>query len=516
MSAPSTPLAGADVATVTPGDPAKDHPVRLVHSTSEILDLFVDILDADSTIRDKLKEGIGHLLIEHWCVTKWSDLKLFSSEDVKAALVSGHGMPEELLAPVIIKKVSCVVDYAKHGNLTADLTLDDIIGHLHQWDRKHQSASGSVSVSSPTRKGSSGSDSKYDKKNLPKLEKFSGLAEDYFAWEDATVTTLGIYGFDIFLRDDAEVAKYPGFGQSVFCLIRAAVHGGQAQSIAQAMVDDEMFDPVKLWKGLGAYYDTAVNRANVVLFDVRKLLSLRLDPDVSGSSFVSDFRDCLQRLRKHKAKLADDTDTLRAFLLVAIQDDSFETIRDSIVQKPKSTINDILTEIREREATLNLKDHHASTTKHGDGSTGSRHSRRSVKFASGTSSGITRHGESNAKKWSIPKFPDTWRSIFGSSFFKLMIEWHSAAHQGKTQAQLNDDFKTYVDTYQQKSVVSGKQSLSKKSRRAKKTKSGSAGSSEGADSGNDEGSSGPDQEVSVTRKRIRLQKSRRVLTERSA
>jgi hypothetical protein len=424
-------------------------------------------------------------------------------------------MPEELLAPVIIKKVSCIVDYAKHGNLTAELTLDDIIGHLNHWDRKLQSVSGSSPVSSPTRKGSSGSDSKYDKKNLPKLEKFSGLAEDYFAWKDATVTTLGIYGFDIFLRNDAEVAKYPGFGQSVFYLIRAAVHGGQAQSIAQAMVDDEMFDPVKLWIGLGAYYDTAVNRANVVLFDVRKILNLRLDPDVSGSSFVSDFRDCLQRLRKHKAKLADDTDTLRAFLLVAIQDDAFETIRDSIVQKPKSTIDDILTEIREREATLNLKDHHASNT-NGDGATGSRHSRRSVKFASGTSSGTTRTGESNAKKWSIPKFPDTWRSIFGSSFFKLMIEWRSAAHQGKTQAQLNDDFKTYVDTYQQKSAVSGKKSSSKKSRRTKKAKSGSAGSSAGADSVHDEGSSGPDEEVSVTRKRIRLQKSRRVLIERSA
>jgi hypothetical protein len=79
MSAPSTPLAGTDVATITHGDTAKDHPVRLVHSSSEILDLFVDILDADTTIRDKLKEGIGHLLIEHWCVTKWSDLKLFSS-----------------------------------------------------------------------------------------------------------------------------------------------------------------------------------------------------------------------------------------------------------------------------------------------------------------------------------------------------------------------------------------------------------------------------------------------------
>jgi hypothetical protein len=57
----------------------------------------------------------------------------------------------------------------------------------------------------------------YDKKNLPTLlEKFSGLAEDYFAWRNGNVTSLGIYGFDIFLRDSAEVTRHPGFGQSIF------------------------------------------------------------------------------------------------------------------------------------------------------------------------------------------------------------------------------------------------------------------------------------------------------------
>ena len=98
------------------------------------------------------------------------------------------------------------------------------------------------------------------------------------------------------------------------------------------MVDDDNIDPVALWAGLEAYYDTAVDHANVVLFDVRRLLSICLDPDVSDSSFVSDFRNCLQRLRKNKAKLAEDNDTLRALLLVAIQDDAFKTVRrDAIV-----------------------------------------------------------------------------------------------------------------------------------------------------------------------------------------
>ena len=61
------------------------------------------------------------------------------------------------------------------------------------------------------------------------------------------------------------------------------------------MLNDDNTDPVALWEGLEAYNNTAMTRANAVLFDVCRILSIRLDPDVSGSSFVSDFCDCLQR-----------------------------------------------------------------------------------------------------------------------------------------------------------------------------------------------------------------------------
>ena len=242
------------------------------------------------------------------------------------------------------------------------------------------------------------------------------MDEDYFAWKDATINSMGIYGFDIFLKNGAEVKKYPQVGQGVFNLLRAAVHGRQAQSIAQAMVDEDKFDPVSLWSALESYYDTAVNRANVVLFDVRRLLSIRLDPDVSGSSFVSDFRDCLQRLRKHKARLADDTDTLRALLLVAIQDDSFETVRDSIVQNPTKGVPAILTEIRERETSLSIKDQVSNLG--GDGTTGSRHFRRAnVKFTPGTS--YNNKGDAGAKKCgqslSFRITGRTWRALHFSS-----------------------------------------------------------------------------------------------------
>ena len=62
------------------------------------------------------------------------------------------------------------------------------------------------------------------------------------------------------------------------------------------------------------------NHANVVLFEVKRLLSLRLDADVMPTKFIVDFNECLLWLKKNKDGLVTDTDTLRALLLVAIQD----------------------------------------------------------------------------------------------------------------------------------------------------------------------------------------------------
>ena len=131
---------------------------------------------------------------------------------------------------------------------------------------------------------------------------------------------------------------------------------GQAQSMAQGMLDKKRLDPTTLWSALESYYDTALNCANVVLFDIRRLINIRLDPDITAAKFISEYRECLQRLRKNNARLADDNDTLRALHLVAIQDDDFEMVRDSIVHKPDSTVNHILTELCERKTSLMMKD----------------------------------------------------------------------------------------------------------------------------------------------------------------
>jgi hypothetical protein len=150
----------------------------------------------------------------------------------------------------------------------------------------------------------------FDKKAVPTLDKFSGHDEDYFTWRESTINMLGTAGFGRFLDEDTMISRHPEVAESVFYSLRGAVHGGQAQSIAQGMLDDKRLDPAALWSDLEDYYNTALNRANVVLFDIRKLLNLRLDPDTTATKFISDFRDCLQRLRKNNAHLTEDNNML--------------------------------------------------------------------------------------------------------------------------------------------------------------------------------------------------------------
>jgi hypothetical protein len=77
---------------------------------------------------------------------------------------------------------------------------------------------------------------------------------------------------------------------------------------------------------------------------------------VTPTSFIANFKECLLHLQKHNAKLAEDTDTLRALLLVAIHDDWFEMICDNIVDKPAISIDEILKDIRECDTSMQMKD----------------------------------------------------------------------------------------------------------------------------------------------------------------
>ncbi len=127
---------------------------------------------------------------------------------------------------------------------------------------------------------------------------------------------LGTTGLAEYLSDPLLVVDNPEVATAFAFCLKNALHGGHC---ATALSDKTNLNPCTLWATLIQYSDTALNRANVVLYEIQHLISLQLDADVLPSKFISDFNDSLLCLSKNKAKLAADNDTLRALLLVVIQ-----------------------------------------------------------------------------------------------------------------------------------------------------------------------------------------------------
>jgi hypothetical protein len=479
-------------------------PVRLFRFDSDILHMVVELLGPDDDSRQPLLDGIDRLF-NGIGVLKWDDLRVFSSEDIASAITSTAGLPGALSTPRTIKTLGYIVDYSEIGTLTVDLSIGDIISAVKALRRGHST---SASVGSPIRKGVQ----ILEKKTVPNLAKFSGLDEDFFSWKTTTMNTLGVAGHAQFLSDDTMTAKHPDVAESLFYAFRAAVDGGQAQYMAQGLLDSDTLDPTVLWKTLMSYYDTAINRANVSLYDTRRLLDLTLHPETTASKFVTEFRGCLQRLRKNNKKIADDKDFIRALILGAIKDDDYDIVRDIIIRTPEMPIETMLNELRTRENALRTKEE--TSTMGGDGVGATRYSRRTTQPSGSPYSKTSSTGaNSTPKKWSIPKFPDSWKSAIGAALFKMIIDWRTAAHKGNTQQQLNDNFSTVVETYTPSAPGAGKKNNNKKSktRRASKSpdpaKNADSSVADGETIGSDSADADPD------RKRIRLQKSRRVVTE---
>ena len=169
----------------------------------------------------------------------------------------------------------------------------------------------------------------------------------YYSWCNSAVNDLGKAGLIHFLNDTIIITKSPKLATSVFYMLRAALQNGTVANFTTVLYDDNNYNPLELWTNTEQWYDTLVNRANVVLFEIKRLLSLRLDADVVSTKFISYFNECLLWLKKNKAGLASDTDTLWSLLLVVMQDDQFDLVQDSIVKEPNWGIEEILKELLE-------------------------------------------------------------------------------------------------------------------------------------------------------------------------
>ena len=145
-------------------------------------------------------------------------------------------------------------------------------------------------------------------------------------------------------------------------------------------------------------------------------------------------------MRKVKAKIANDNETLRALLLLAIQDPNFDTVRDEILKSPNKSIEDLLTDLRERDSSLAIRDSYHNEIS-GDGLS---YSRRSVAFEKGSK--YSKNANTDGKKeWKIPFFPHGWKEAIGQKIFNHMISWRMESNKGHTQQELNNEFDLKVE-----------------------------------------------------------------------
>ena len=81
-----------------------------------------------------------------------------------------------------------------------------------------------------------------------------------------------------------------------------------------------------------------------------------LDVETTPWKFFSEMREYLQCLKHNTAKLRKEQETLCVFLLVAIQDDGFDAIQWIIIEKPEIGIDDLLSDARTENTSLQMKE----------------------------------------------------------------------------------------------------------------------------------------------------------------
>lgn len=258
---------------------------------------------------------------------------------------------------------------------------------------------------------------------VPKLADFSGDDEDWYSWSVEVYNTLGRAGLKDYLTSESESSDK--IASQIFYAIRQAIQSGTAGYKSSELFRDDDPNPYKLWSWLIDHFDTPLNQSNTTVLEIKKLLNLRLGPDTQPNRFISDFKECLLRLQENQAKVADDVDTLRAFLLVAIQNDEFDDVRKDILKKQEESIDPYLQALREQEALLQAK---------ADRSLVSDSVSRRAGYQKPSST------ESSSSKWNMPRIPDSWCDMLGKKVFNLLVKWRSQAMSGASQKDLDRTF----------------------------------------------------------------------------
>ena len=439
------------------------------------------------TVLDSLK----NMFLE-FGVESWEDLALFSLIDVIEYYINNKCTDITLRDK---RSMGYLLKYVKMTPLqpSASLAMAEIIKIVDDVGSVFSSQTPNT-ITVPSQQPA--------RKTVPELDTFKGTDEDSFGWMEDTLTKLGTAGLARYLTDSALVAKNPDLAESVFYALRRATMNGLAKHVSEDLMNLKIYNPIDLWSNIEKYYDVNVNKANVILYEIKRLLALELNTSMTATKFISDYKDCLTRLRKVKAKIANDNETLRALLLLAIQDPNFDTVRDEILKSPNKSIEDLLTDLRERDSSLAIRD----STHNEISGDGLSYSRRSVAFDKGSKYSKNTNTD-DKKEWKIPFFPHGWRDAMGQKIFSHIISWRIEACKGRTQQQLNTKFDLKVEQVNDHRRISNNNHQRGTKRTFRKTTV--------QENSGDEKDEKDEDDRPQKRSRIRLAKSGDILTEKN-
>ena len=353
-------------------------------------------------------------------------------------------------------------------------------------------------------------DSDSTKTKVPKLPIATGEDSDWFGWFDSVKNALGQYGLSQFVESAEATESQPSVASQVFYGLKRALATSKVSYFADRMEEQNIKCPYTLISSLRKHFDTSLTKSNILLTELQVLLQLRLDADTDPNSFIKEYKDSLLRLGKSDSPSASDKDLHRALLLIAIQDESYDTVRDEILKYPDKDVHDYLDEIRKRFLSLGLKDGKQSIR--GDGvvtrRTGVPHGRSSGKSSPAHSGGSNQHRKSSGKPFgntsSFARFPPQWRNIFGSQIMDVLYHWRNLAVQNKDQDTINRECRLEVESppssrSRSRSNTKSRRTASGSSKRKRDDSDADSVASGGSDDGAAESSSSPKMAVTLTR-----------------
>lgn len=448
---------------------------------------------------------LDDLLSNKLGAVRFSDLRILRGESVINMIDPvSHS---KYASPVRSLRLQVLIDYARMVSPTIDhkLTFEEVEDALDGEKRK-----ANLKAQPTTATTGNVMDADFDtslkKVEVPKLPTFQGDAGEWHRWSNLVHISLGTAGLSEAVTDTGFAVDNPMMAKRVFYALRAATEQGHAASLAKEMDYEKMYDPYVLWQKLSAEYDTEANKMNIALYLVRHLYEMKLDCSTTPSKFRSEFNDLWLQLKQANPNLAVEADFIRPVMLMAIQDDDYNIVREKIIAEPNKTVAEFLSDIRDRESILRSLNGEVIKPIDGSKPEGIRsrrvtHSnpRRDKKMGSSSNRqhnpNRSSQGESSGP-WNIPLFPHTWKSMVGKGVFTLMCTWRSTANGN------NIDTSTLNKSFQVAAQGPPRNEQNQKKRQSDDTTASSLSS----DKANQ-----PDPK----RVRYTLRESRRVVTERA-